>query len=99
MATRCSRATERDAGGRDAQYHRHVGYDADEQIAKLKVGPDISDLVETLKAACLMVIWAAEPFPRAFDLESPGDQLQSILRRFRDLPQEEPPTAAVRPNF
>jgi len=79
--------------------HRHVGYDADEQIAELKVGPDISDLVETLKAACLMVIWAAEPFARAFDLESPGDQLQSILRRFRDLPQEEPPTAAVRPNF
>jgi hypothetical protein len=46
---------------------RSFDYDANGKITAVKVGPDLVRLVETLKAACLMFLWAADPFARAFD--------------------------------
>lgn len=79
--------------------HRHIAYDANQQISELKVGPDTSSLIETLMAACLMLIWAADPFARAFDPPEITARLQQYLRRFNELPQDEPATVAVVPGF
>jgi hypothetical protein len=65
----------------------------------LKVGPDTSSLIETLMAACLMFIWAADPFVRAFDLNETKDRLQKQLQRFNELPQDEPAGVTVVPDF
>ena len=79
--------------------HRHVTYDANEKITDLKVGPDTSSLIETIMAACLMFIWAADPFVRAFDLNEIKDRLQEQLQRFKELPQDEPASVTVVPGF
>jgi len=79
--------------------HRHVTYDANEQITDLKIGPDTSSLIETLKAACLMLLWAADPFVRAFELNEIRGRLQKHLQRFNELPQDEPASVAVVAGF
>ena len=79
--------------------HRHVGYDANQQISELKIGPDTSSLVETLKAACLMFIWAADPFARVFSLSDIANRLQAQLRRFSELPQDEPASVTIVAGF
>jgi hypothetical protein len=79
--------------------HRHVAYDANQQITELKVGPDTSSLVETLKAACLMFLWAADPFARAFALAEITGRLQKQLQRFNELPPDEPASVTVVPGF
>jgi Family of unknown function (DUF5677) len=78
---------------------RHVSFDANQIISELKTGPDIDGLVETLMAACLVFIWAAEPFTRAYPNGENGQTLQRLLRRFTELPQNEPAEARVTPNF
>lgn len=50
-------------------------------------------------AACLMLIWAADPFARAFDLTEITARLQRYLQRFNELPQDEPATIAVVAGF
>jgi len=70
--------------------HRHVAYDANQKISELKVGPDTSSLIETLMAACLMLIWAADPFARAFDLTEITARLQQYLRRSMSCRRTEP---------
>jgi hypothetical protein len=79
--------------------HRHVSYDENQRISELKIGPDTSSLVETLKAACLMFIWAADPFARAFALSDMTTRLQAQLRRFNELPQDEPASVNVVAGF
>jgi hypothetical protein len=79
--------------------HRHVSYDANEQITELKVGPDTSDLIETLKAACLVLIWASDPLVRAFELNEFSEGLQEHLRHFNQLPQDEPASVTVVAGF
>lgn len=79
--------------------HRQVAYDTNQQITELKNGPDTADLVETLKAACLMFIWAADPFARAFDLTAIAGRLQKQLQRFTELPPDEPANVTVVPGF
>jgi len=79
--------------------HRHVGYDANQQITELKIGPDLSDLVETLKSACLMFLWAANPVARVFDLAEITGRLQNQLQRFNGLPQDEPVSVTVVAGF
>ncbi|HZC55345.1 MAG TPA: hypothetical protein VE396_04760 [Xanthobacteraceae bacterium] len=56
-------------------------------------------MVETLKAACLMPLWAADPFARAFDLNEIRNRLQTQLQRFNELPQDEPANASVVAGF
>ncbi len=75
--------------------HRHVAYDSHQQIKELKNGPDTSGLVETLKAACLTFLWAADPFVRAFEAHEFTGRLQEQLHRFNELPQDEPQNVSV----
>ena len=70
--------------------HRHVAYDANDRITDLKIGPDTADLVDTLKAACLTFLWAADPFARAFDLNEISGRIEKQIQRFAELPQDEP---------
>ena len=42
-------------------------------------------LVETLKAGCLILLWAAEPFSRAFPKDGVADRIQSLVQRFDAL--------------
>jgi len=79
--------------------HRHVAYDANQKISELKVGPDTSNLVETLKAACLMLLFAAGPFARTFDMVEITARLQNQLQRFNELPQDEPTGVSIVPGF
>jgi hypothetical protein len=79
--------------------NRVFDYDAtSHHITNVKVGPDIADLVETLKSACLMFLWAADPFPRVYNQSEIGTRIQKMMRRFVALPQDEP-DATVVPNF
>jgi hypothetical protein len=55
--------------------------------------------VQTLKAACLIFIWAAEPFTSAYPDRNSGPTLQRLLRGFTELPQDEPAQARVTPNI
>src|SRR5947209_8746364 len=60
------------------------------QITSLKVGPDVAGMVDTLFLTCLSLLWAIEPFARAFDATGLADQLQKELQRFCQLPRNEP---------
>jgi hypothetical protein len=75
--------------------NREMVYDAANRFAGFKVGPDISGMVETLKGASLALIWAAEPFIRAFPAEGRTERLQAMLARFETLPADEPVAAQV----
>jgi len=77
--------------------HRHIVYDANNRIQELKIGPDIAKLVETLKMACLSFIWVAVPFTHLFDLDGFSTRLQTLMRRFTELPQDEPAGVVVNP--
>jgi hypothetical protein len=79
--------------------HREVIYDAAGRITGLKVGPDTAGMVETLNAACLTLLWAADPFARAFNQSGIRVQIQEQIRRFAQLPQDEPVNAQVVANF
>jgi len=65
------------------------------QITNLKVGPDIANLVETLKAACLMFLWAADPFAQAYHQSEVGRRIQEMMQRFVTLPKDEPDATVV----
>lgn len=79
--------------------HREVVYKVNtSEIASLKVGPDIDGMVETLKANCLMLLYALDPFTRAFD-PSASERIKSLLERFQQLPQDEPVNTRIVTNF
>ncbi len=80
-----------DSINRVFEYETHT-----KQITSIKVGPDIANLVETLKAACLMFLWAADPFARAYSQDR--NRIQDLMQRFTALPQDEP-DARVVPGF
>jgi Family of unknown function (DUF5677) len=74
--------------------NRVFGYGAvTKRINELKVGPDIAGLVETLKSASLMFLWAADPFARIYNQET--GRLHEMMRRFTGLPQDEPDATVV----
>jgi len=70
-----------------------------EELVGLKVGPDITDLVDVLSMACLMLMWAVGPFIRVFAKQGAEAKLQKYMRRFTELPHSEPPDARVEGNF
>jgi hypothetical protein len=61
--------------------HRQVTYDAEQVISEIKVGPDEDGLVETLQGACMIFMWGAEPFARAYDPEA----ISKKIRRLCDI--------------
>jgi hypothetical protein len=79
--------------------NRMFDYDpASKRISALKTGPDISNLLETIKAACLMFLWAADPLACAYNQTAIRDRLQQMMQRFVALPQDEP-DASIVPRF
>ncbi|HXW72429.1 MAG TPA: hypothetical protein VEK34_13475 [Methylocella sp.] len=68
---------------------------ATKNITGLKVGPDILGLVETLKAACLMFIWAAEPFALVYNQTDAQTRIEKMMERFKTLPPDEPSVTVV----
>jgi hypothetical protein len=79
--------------------HRFLTFDPAGQLTGVKVGPDTSDMVTVLKAACLMFLWAADPFARAFNQDNIRDRIKADIQRFAELPQDEPGDVTVVANF
>jgi hypothetical protein len=75
--------------------HRYMIYDRAGKFAGFKVGPDIDGMIDTLKAACLMFLWAAEPFARAFPRDGLEDRIRAQLQRFDTLPRNDPVDVSV----
>jgi hypothetical protein len=75
--------------------HRRMIYNKAGKFAVFKVGPDIDGMIETLKAACLMFLWAAEPFARAFPRNGLEERIGDQLERFETLPQKDPVNVSV----
>jgi len=77
---------------------RYVVTDSNMQITAFKVAPDGEGVVEVLSAACLLFIWAAEPFAVAVNRADITTQIKEQLQRFATLPSafpgEAPPAAA-----
>jgi hypothetical protein len=55
------------------------------RITGLKVRPDYDGLAETLKAACLTLLSAADPFLRAFPKDGFTERIQAGMVRVREL--------------
>ncbi len=77
--------------------HREMEYDAAQRFAGFKEGPDLMGLVETLKSACLALVWAMDPFIRAFPGEGRTERLEGLLQVFSSLPPDEPPNVRLAP--
>lgn len=77
--------------------HRMIEYDAAGRAKHFKIGPDLTGMVETLKAACLMILWAAEPFARAFSRDQ--ERISMAISRFGELPDNEPQSVKVEAHF
>jgi hypothetical protein len=75
--------------------HREMTYDQAGTFSGFKVGPDIDGLVETLKSACLALLWTIEPFVRMFPADGRQAEFQAMLSKFQTLPPTEPRTARV----
>jgi hypothetical protein len=56
------------------------------QITAFKVAPDGAGVVEVLSGACLLFIWAADPFAAAANRPDITKQILEQLRRFGTLP-------------
>ena len=55
--------------------NRHLILDRDQNIVGLNAGPDTDGVVDALQAACLVMLWAAEPFSRGFPTDGVADQI------------------------
>jgi hypothetical protein len=65
--------------------HRFLEFDGSSQLTGLRFGPNTRDMVEVLKMACLIFIWAADPFARAHALQF-QPQIAEKMRRFDGMP-------------
>jgi hypothetical protein len=79
--------------------NRYVAHDINMQITAVNVGPDIANLIGTLKAACLTFLWASDPFARVFDRNDFRVLIQAHIQQFARLPQEEPSDVTILSNF
>jgi Family of unknown function (DUF5677) len=65
------------------------------EITAFKVAPDTAGLVEALSAACLLFIWAAEPFAVAIDRPEVSAEISRRLQQFAQLPFRNAPGTAA----
>ena len=77
--------------------HRFLEFDGPKPTG-LRFGPSTHDLVEVLKMACLMFLWAAEPFAR---VHSQGfiPVISAKMAEFGTLPADEPNDVSVVPGY
>jgi hypothetical protein len=75
--------------------NRFVETDVTGRITAFKVAPDTTGLVEAVSAACLLFIWAAEPFAVAFYRPDVSAELSKRIQLFAQLPGAFPGKAAA----
>ena len=68
------------------------------QLTGLRFGPNTGDMVEVLKMASLMFIWAADPFARAHGLQF-RSQIADKIREFDAMPGSEPADVSILAHF
>jgi hypothetical protein len=74
---------------------RTLKTDASGRAIAFKVAPDTTGLVEAVSAACLLFIWAAEPFAISFDRPDVSAELSNRIQHFGKLPGAFPGPAAA----
>jgi hypothetical protein len=76
---------------------RYVVTDSNMLITAFKAAPDGEGIVELLSAACLLFLWAADPFAAAVNRPDISAQIKDQLQRFGTLlgafPREAPAAA------
>jgi hypothetical protein len=65
---------------------RYIITDTNMEITAFKAAPDGEGVVEVLSAACLLFMWAADPFAAAVDRPDVTAQIKEQLQRFGTLP-------------
>ena len=65
--------------------HAQFETDSSGRIVALKVGPDDDGVVESLKSGCLMLMWAVDPFLRAFPKDGFEARLKTEMGRIDEL--------------
>jgi len=78
---------------------RFLSFDQNEVLVGMRVGPDTTDLVDVLSMACLMFMWAVGPFIRVFDKLEHEAKLQEYMRRYTELPHDEPNNVRVEGHY
>ncbi len=78
--------------------HRFLEFDESSHLTGLRFGPNTGDMVDVLKHACMMFIWAADPFARAHALQF-RPQIAEKLREFSRMPGEVPRGVSVLAHF
>jgi Family of unknown function (DUF5677) len=68
---------------------RYFIYDANGRIQSLNVAPNTGGLVDTLRLACIAMVWVLEAYDRMYQTPGLKDELQGFLRRFASLPATE----------
>jgi hypothetical protein len=68
---------------------RYFVFDAKGRMEALNVAPNADDLVDTLRLACIAMLWALDAYRRLYPKDSLTEQIQNFLRRFSDLPDNE----------
>lgn len=79
--------------------NRMFDYSPTGEIVSVKVGPDVADMVETLKAGCLMFLWAAESFANVYGLANMQARIQEKVAEFAALPESEPRKTSAEGRF
>lgn len=67
--------------------HAQFETDSSGRIVALKVGTDSDALVETLKSACIILLWATDPFLRAFPKDGFEERVRAGIARVHELLQ------------
>lgn len=78
---------------------RFLTFDTSDTLTGMRVGPDVSDLVGVLSAACVMILWASGPFMRVFAKSGGEERLRAYMQRFDALPHGEPADVNVEGNY
>ena len=65
--------------------HAQLETDSSGRITALKVGTDSDGLVETIKSACLILLWATDPFLRAFPKDGFEERVKAGIARVDEL--------------
>lgn len=75
--------------------HRFLQFDRDDNLKNMRVGPDTTDLVEVLRMACLMLLWATDPFIRIFEKTDHKARWSMYRKKYDHLPHTEPDNVFV----
>lgn len=64
-------------------------FDANGRIQSLNVAPNTGGLVDTLRLACIAMLWALDAYDRLYQKPGLKNELQGFFHRFEALPADE----------